>query len=233
MQTADLILGIISLVLTVSILSYIVAGDNPLFRIAAYLFVGVAAGYVALVVFRQVLLPRLFLPILTGNMNGLAMSVQERVLLLVPLLLGLLLLTKLSPDTARLGNLSMAYLVGVGAAVTVGGVVVGTLLSQSLASINLFPRIDTIFSLDGLLALLYALFVLLGAVTSLFFFYFGARARSRQSNLPARRTPLIETLAKIGQVFIAVTLGALFAGVYVAALSALVERITYLLNFHL
>uniref|UniRef100_A0A7C4KI20 2-oxoacid dehydrogenase acyltransferase catalytic domain-containing protein n=1 Tax=Anaerolinea thermolimosa TaxID=229919 RepID=A0A7C4KI20_9CHLR len=37
--------------------------DNALFRVAIYLFVGVSAGYVGAVACRQVLLPRLILPL--------------------------------------------------------------------------------------------------------------------------------------------------------------------------
>jgi energy-converting hydrogenase Eha subunit A len=39
---------------------------------------------------------------------------------------------------------------------------------------------------------------------------------------------LVNLLAVIGQVFIAVTLGALFAGVFSAALTALIERLDFL-----
>ena len=39
---------------------------------------------------------------------------------------------------------------------------------------------------------------------------------------------LIEVLSKIGEVFIAITLGALFAGVYLAALAALIDRLDFI-----
>lgn len=41
---------------------------------------------------------------------------------------------------------------------------------------------------------------------------------------------LIQILGRIGQVFIAITLGALFAGVLSAALAALIERLAFLIN---
>ena len=50
--------------LTLFIFSYLI-GDNPLFRIAVYIFVGVSAGYVAAVACRQVLWPDLFFPLFT------------------------------------------------------------------------------------------------------------------------------------------------------------------------
>jgi len=227
----DVILGFVSFLLTLLVLSYILAGDNPFFRVATYAFIGVAAAYVVLVVFQQVLWPKLVLPLITGTQNGVPLTQVQRVLLLAPLLGGLLLLTKLSPGFSRFGSFPMAYLVGVGAAVTVGGVVMGTIFSQSLADINLFPSLSQVGTAQGLVALVDALFMLIGALATLFYFYFGARTRSRQPGQPPRRSRFIEGLAWVGQIFIAITFGSLFAGVYIAALTALVERISFLLNF--
>jgi hypothetical protein len=50
------------------------------------------------------------------------------------------------------------------------------------------------------------------------------------SDQAAERQPWIEGLSKVGQVFIAITFGALFAGVYTAALTAFIERIQFLWN---
>jgi hypothetical protein len=94
----DAVWLIISFVVTLLIFSYIF-GDNPLFRFASYAFVGVAAGYAVVVVVGQVLVPKLFQPLLAGNL-----------LLVVPLLLGLTMLLKLFPRTARFGTLPMAAL---------------------------------------------------------------------------------------------------------------------------
>ena len=124
----NLITGGISFLLTLMVLSYLI-GDNPVFRVAVYIFIGVSAGYVAVVAWHQVLYPRLIVPLLAGSM-------ADRLLALIPLVLGLLFLFKLSPRTARLGNPSMAFLVGVGAAVAIGGAVLGTLFPQTRASMN-------------------------------------------------------------------------------------------------
>jgi hypothetical protein len=203
------------------IFSYIF-GDNFLFRLATYLFVGVAAGYVVLILAVQVLWPKLFLPLLSG-------SLQERLLTLVPLILGLLLLAKMSPRLARLGNVSMAYLIGVSAAVMVGGVVVGSLIPQVVATVNLFDmKAGAANGVQPAIQLIDGVFILVGVICTLMFFYFGAKPRP---NAPSERSHLVSTLARAGQLFIGITLGALFAGVYSAALTALIERVTSLWNF--
>ena len=53
----DLITGFLSFLFTVLILSYLV-GDNPAFRLAIHAFIGVSAGYVAMVVFRQIIIDK-------------------------------------------------------------------------------------------------------------------------------------------------------------------------------
>ena len=85
MISPDLIMGMIAFIFTLMILSYLI-GDNPLFRIAVYIFVGVSAGYVAAVAFAQVLMPDLFYPFFYG-------SLEQKLLLVVPLILSVLMLT--------------------------------------------------------------------------------------------------------------------------------------------
>jgi hypothetical protein len=131
--SGDLVTGFIGFLLTLMILSYLI-GDNPLFRVAVYIFVGVSAGYAAAVAWWQVLFPRLVLPLLTG-------SFFERLFALIALILGVLLLMKLTPRTSTLGNPSIAFLVGVSAAVAVGGAVMGTILPQTQASVNISCRV--------------------------------------------------------------------------------------------
>jgi hypothetical protein len=216
----DLIWTIVGFLLTLMILSYIF-GDNVLFRLATYLFVGVAAGYVALTVAVQVLGPKLFVPLITGTF-------EQKMLTLVPLILGLLLLLKMFPRLARLGNISMAYLIGVSAAVMVGGVVVGSLIPQVVATVNLFDlRAGAAAGVNPAIQLIDGVFILVGVISTLMYFYFGAKPRP---NAPPERSRMVEVLARIGQVFIGITLGALFAGVYSAALTAFIERITSLWN---
>jgi hypothetical protein len=211
----DLITGLVAFLLTVMVLSYLI-DDNPFFRLAIHIFVGVAAGYAGAVAWHQVLWPKLFRPIVYGTL-------AERLLAVIPLLLGILLLAKLSPRAARLGNPAMAYLVGIGAAVAIGGAVMGTIFPQTAATVNLFGATG-----DGMAEKLFeASIVLVGAVTTLVYFHFGAKSTPGGP----RRGKFIQALGWVGQVFVAITFGALFAGVYAAAMTALVERLVFLWTF--
>lgn len=166
-MSPDLITGIIAFLFTLMIFSYLIE-DNPLFRIAVHIFVGISAGYVASVAIRQVLWPDLLLPLVNGFLNG--MSTQQAILA-VPLFLCGLLLMKAWPPISRLGMPAMGLLVGVSAAVAVGGAVNGTLLPQANATIVAFD-VNKFTSPE---ALLDNLLVLAGLVTTLAYFHFGAR----------------------------------------------------------
>ena len=214
----DIIWALVGFVVTLLVFSYIL-GDNPLFRVAAYIFVGVSAAYAALLVIYQVLLPRLVQPLFQGSY-----------LLIIPLLLGVLLIAKLFPRFSTVGSLSMAYLVGAAAGVAVGGALLTTLLGQMQGAINEFDLASAARQQGNtpVMQIVEGIFLLVGTVTTLAYFQFGARKRPDQS---PRRHPWIDSLAQIGQVFIAITLGALFAGVFSAALAALVERLDFIIQF--
>jgi len=215
-----LLSALVGFLITLIILSYVFFRDWVLFRIVMYVFIGVAAGYAGAVAVRSVLWAMLLKPLM----------VERSLLWLVPLILTVLLLIKVSPGPlSRWGNIAVAYLVGVGAAAAVGGAIQGTLLPQSLAAMDAFN-----FSLMRARNIGLGEFVttgalmLLGTISTLAYFHFSARPRQ---NRPPARQKWIEGLAKIGEVFIAVTFGALFAGVYLAAASALAGSMSALWQF--
>ncbi|MDD2923335.1 MAG: hypothetical protein PHQ36_13710 [Anaerolineales bacterium] len=219
----DLITGALSFLFTLLIFSYAI-GDNPLFRIGVYIFVGVSAGYIAAIAFWQVLWARLIYPLMDASTPAL-----DKAFLAVPLLLAALILTKVSPRLAGLASIAMAFLVGIGAAVTIVGAVAGTLIPQITGTINAFDmNAAAAQNVNMFEALFNGAFILAGVIFSLSYFHFGAHPQSDGS---MRRLGIVELMAWIGRVFIGVTLGAVFAGLYSAALTALIERINSLINF--
>ncbi len=217
---ATLIGATVGFLITLTVLSYVFFRDWALFRFVMQIFIGVAAGYAGAMVVREVLWGMLLQPLI----------VERNLLLLVPLVLAFLLLTKMSAGSlGKWGNIAVAYLVGGGAAVAVGGAVIGTIIPQSLATMDALNfslmRAQGIGFTEFLIT---GIFILVGTVASLAYFHFHARPRPNQT--PARRKG-IEGLARVGEWFIAVTFGALFAGVYLAAASALASSITSLWQF--
>jgi hypothetical protein len=212
MNLTELIWTVIGFFLTLCVFSYIF-GDNILFRFASYLLIGVSAGYLMVIIFYKVLIPKIVIPFSNGNP-------VQKTLVIIPLVLGTLLLFKLSPRLARLGNVSMGYLVGAGAAVLIGGVIFGTLFPQTGAAVAAFGISGTTVA-PGI-QILGAVILLVGTVTSLAYFQFGMRGKSLEK---PRQSKIMALISKVGQVFIAITLGALFTGSMLAALTALIERL--------
>lgn len=221
MGWADFIGTLIGLVLTLLVFSYLV-GDNQLFRITLHLFIGVSAGFAATVVIYNIIFPRMFVPLIAGQGS-------EQILALIPIILAGLLITKISPRFAFLGKLPMAYIVGVSAAAAIGGAVLGTLIPQTLASMNLLDvQANQAFDADMGLRLINGVIILIGTVATLAYFQF-----SNLSKL-SEKTQLqtwIEGLGQIGQIFVAITFGFLFAGVFSAALTALIGRLLFGIEF--
>ncbi|HNB53300.1 MAG TPA: hypothetical protein PK530_15220 [Anaerolineales bacterium] len=220
----DLIGAILGFLLTCMVLSYIF-GDNPLFRFSVHLFIGVAAGFAGAVALRNVIYPNLVLPLLSVAGGD---SSLPTLLSLVPVGLSLLLLTKLFPQMGRAGNLSMAFLVGVGAAVAVGGAITGTLFPQTTSAMNQInlnlienaTAPNTAFQdlISGIISI---------SVTVLTLLYFHFTTRQNTTERPA----WLEAIAFGGQIFIALTFGVVFAGVYTAALTALIDRLNALIEY--
>jgi hypothetical protein len=218
---------LVAAALTLIALSYAI-GDHPVFRVVLYIFIGVAAGYAAAVAVQDVVLPQLVYPIL-DQVSGVAQI--DLIDFSIRTFLSLLLLTKLSPRTAQLGNPVTALLAGVGAALAVGGAVQGTILPQVAGTAKIFNVQEFQLALqggyygEGIQIVLAGAIMILATVSTLAYFHFGARARGNQEPL---RNIFIDVLAWAGSIFIAISLAALFAGVLLSSLGALVERFAFL-----
>jgi hypothetical protein len=186
--------------------------------VAIYLFIGVSSGYAAAVVWHSVLMPKLFVPLSDPN---------QLAFLIVPLILSISLLAKLSPRISWIGNFAMALLVGVGAATAIGGALLGTLIPQAEAAMEALNFRNAGTGGEAALMMVQGAVMLAGTVLTLAYFQFSAR---RAANGTVKRNGVIEILAQAGRFFIAVTLGVLFAGVYMAVLTAMIERLSSMIG---
>jgi hypothetical protein len=209
LETAGLVAGA---VLTLLIFSYLL-GDSPLYRLALHLFVGALLGYSFGIVLRDVL----------RNMV-LAQLSTDPLAVVVPLVLGILLLFKGFPRQAYVGNLSVAYLVGVGTAVALSGALLGTLVPQIGATGRALSRT----SLESLRAgLLDGLLIVVGTACTLMIATFAAR---KQRGLAGVWTQIVRLASGVGRTFLTVALGVAFAGALTASLSVFIGRLQYLID---
>jgi len=196
-------LGIlVGFVLTIFIYSYLLK-DNPLYRIAVHLLVGVSAAYAAVVVTRQILIPIL-------SQIAQEPADADSLLWSVPILLALLLLLRRIPSIGWLSNGAIAMLVGVGAAVALVGAILGTLWPQIIVQ-------SDVGKVPGI-------FLAIFTVCTLFTFQFTGRLGKEGEWV---RPVWQRGLVLIGRAVLTITFGVLFTTVLNTSLVLLIDRVNY------
>lgn len=208
----------LAFVLTLMVFSYLL-GDNPLFRIAEHLLVGLALGFAWVVAWHNVFLPRVIARIGSQNPAEVGYTV-------VPLMLGALLLLKGRGAAFKISSLPLAYLFGIGAAVALGGAIFGTLIPQVSATVHSLNPAD--YPAEwAWYDVVDALFIVVGTVCTLLYFTFTARGERRLGRLRGR---LVQIGAGVGRWFLMFVFGALFGSLVMSRVSLLVERIIFLMS---
>lgn len=215
-DTLDLIAGWVSLVLTLMVFSYLL-GDNVLYRLALHVLIGVAAAYAAIVAVESVLVPWVEETLLAERAGrDTATLAALRVTGAIPLLLGALLLFKFSARLAPVGDLGLAFVIGVGVAVAITGAVAGTLVPL----VRDTGRSIADRPLNGVI-------LIVGAISTLLYFqYFAVERRG-----VIRRPAALRGLSAIGQAFVMIALGAIYAGVILTSLTIFSDVIRKQLEF--
>ena len=189
--------------LTMAVLSFVLK-DNPLYRLSVHMLIGVSAGYAVVVLVRDVFSP-LFESLLEERL-------VNTFFWIVPLILTLLLLAKAFPRTAWVGNISMAALIGIGAAVSLVGAIAGTLLPQILVQYQ-----------EPILGLVVAIL----AIFALAYFFFAARLDREGDVVVSIWYPYV---ASGGRVVITIALAGLFAAVLSTSLVLLTQRLSFFID---
>ena len=193
--------------LTLSLYSFLYR-DNPLFKLAEHLFVGVAAAYT----FGQVWYLSLYGELLTQlfALGEVEVDASRRLLLLAPTALGLLMLTRLARRWAWLSRIAFAFFVGLGAGFTIPRYISSFLLAQIGPS--LAPVTVSWAGLDLLI-------ILVGVVAVLVYFFFSVEHRG-----------VVGKVSRVGIWFLMISFGASFGYTIMARLSLLIGRTQFLLD---
>ena len=201
--------------------------DNPLFKIAENLYVGVALGFGAVhYSWRQSLRPEVVDPLFRAvTREAFYDAVLHRS---VPILLGLMLLTRLSRKRGWISRYAYALMVGWGAGFGIVVVTQSWILRQLHASISALQPVPgngaapAAFSQAWLanvaLPTLGAVAMLAGTVTVLFYFFFSIKHRG-----------LGGAVSRVGIWFLMISFGASFGYTVMGRLSLLIGRVRFLL----
>ncbi len=202
--------------------------DNAFFKVAENLYVGVALGYTMIMAcWRQALRPDVYetlfyAPTAAAFWN----AALHRAM---PILLGILLITRLSRKYGWLSRYSYAIMVGWGAGVTIPLTVNSFLFQQLYASVAPFQdavaphAAMTAFSgawfMNIGLPVLGAVVVMVGTVAVLFYFFFSIEHKGAGG-----------AVSWLGILFLMVAFGASFGYTVMGRISLLIGRINFLLN---
>ncbi len=97
----------IAALLTLCILSFLYK-DNPFYKFAEHLFVGVSAGYGVAFTYHNILIPNLYVPLFK----------QGDYTLIIPLILGIMMVLRLFPKVGWISRWPLAFVVGVTAGIS-------------------------------------------------------------------------------------------------------------------
>ena len=220
MSPSELFTLIIGVALTVMVFSYIL-GDRLFFGIATHILIGVSAGFLALVVIQKIILPYLVKPLANVTDPGFLLA-------LVPLVLSILLVLMLFRRGTQAGAIPLAFLGGVLAALAIIGVTRGTLAPQILSMIGRFEPGKLMHEAQPQWsAIVEALMILLGVVSVLFAFHHRGQSKAGEVVRPI----FLQGIGSIGQIFIGITFGALFVGLFSTALIALISSLSDIIYF--
>ena len=218
--THDLSIWLAAL-LTLCIFSFLYK-DNPFYKFAEHLFVGVSAGYYIVLNFWTVIVPNMWDP-LSRSFSGHGINAARtgflaaelgdyRGFMLIPGLLGLLLFTRFFGRIGWLSRWSLAVIIGVYAGIKTTGFAQGDFIAQVQGSLQPLWTGEAATSLN-------AVIFTVGLITSLLFFFY-----SRE------HTGALGVVSKLGVYFLMVGFGAGYGYTVMSRVSLLIGRFQFLLQ---
>ena len=203
------ILGVwILVIMTLSIFSYLY-GDNPFYKAAEHIFVGISAGYVFAITWWDQIWPNLFGRLFPKYVDK---GFEFEPLYIIPLILGIFMLLRLIPSLTWLARISIAYIVGMAAGLKFYVYLNSNVLLQiKNSSIN--------FDVSGI-EIFNQFIILIGVISGLVYFFFSKE-----------HTGTIGRISKIGIYFLMIKFGASFGFAVMGRVSLLIGRFEDLINY--
>lgn len=201
--------------LTLFIFSFLYK-DNPLFKLAENLYVGVSVGYTIVKTYDTVIVHLIWKPIVENGEWA----------LLVPVAIGMLMLTRYVPKAAWLSRYAFAFIVGVGSGLAIPRVISSYILKQIEDTVRplmvMVPGEGLTFTFNLLnpASSLNTIIILLGVSSVLFYFFFSVE-----------HTGPGKAVARTGILFLMISFGAAFGYTVMARMSLLIGRLTDLIEF--
>ena len=186
-------LGItVAALLNLGLWSFLI-GDNRVYRLVQSLYVGAAVAHAFVLAYRNTLIPNLWQPFTEG-----------KYVLVIPMVLGMALFTRVTKKYSHISKIPMTFIVGVGAALAIRGALLSDLATQVASVMVSLNTVDNIV-------------MLIGTLCTLIYFTFTIKP-----------TPVTGTMSYIGRYFMMAAFGAAFGNTVMARMSLLIGRLQFL-----
>jgi hypothetical protein len=212
---------------TLAIFSFLYK-DNPFYKVAESVVVGVSAAYWMVVGFWDVVVPNLLGNLAPGLVQATFLpgldATSPQWQYLIPAIFGLLLLTRLLPKGQWLSLWTLAFIVGTTAALRMVAYIEGDFLSQVNATVE--PVYQVVTNADGgvdgyatFWASVRQLTLLIGVLACLTYFFFSVEHKGA-----------IGGVARVGIWFLMITFGAAFGFTVMGRIALLAARFEFLFD---
>ncbi len=179
--------------------------DNPFYKVAEQIFVGLSAGYWFVYTIFFILMPNLFNPLLQ--------DFSSNWIKLIPAVLGILMLLRLIPSIDWVSRFPIALVIGTTSGIFFLRYLKSDVINQLTATImNPFQGADWVTVVGQIL-------LIIGTLTGVIYFYFSKKHEGA-----------FGVTAKIGIYFLMVSFGAAFGYTAMARISLLIGRLQFLLG---
>jgi len=196
----------ISALLSLAVFSFLYK-DNPFYRFAEHLFIGVANGYAVTFYYHNILVPTLFDPLFR----------QGKLLYIIPFIIGILYFTRFIPRISWLVRIpigiTIGYYVGASIPATTQAFIIKQIQGTVLTSTN-FQAWNA-----GSWGIVWSVIVFIGVFCSLSYFYFSKEHKG-----------VLGVTSRIGILFVMIGFGAAFGYTVMARISLLIGRLQFLLG---
>ena len=187
--------------------------DNPFYRFAEHLFVGVSAGFFfSTVIFHQVVKPDL-LGQLFPRWFSMSSTAEPDYTLIIPGLLGILMLFRLSQELSWISRFTVAFVMGVSTGLEI------VLATHQLLLPQMRKAIVPLVVPGDLVGTFSNWVLVIGSIACIFYFFFSTEHRG----------PVYGNISRVGIWFLMVSFGAAFGTTVMGRVSLLIGRFSFLL----
>ncbi len=184
----------IAALLTLAIYSFLYK-DNIFYKFAEKLLVGISIGYILSVYWHNTIIAKVWNPLVH----------DKDFLIIIPLILGLLMFSRLIPKYAHFSRIPIAFVVGV-----------GTGMSVPSSFENLFKQVQGTmpaeFTINNVI-------IIVGVISTLVYFFFSVEHKG-----------FVGKVSRVGITFLMIAFGAAFGATIMARISLFIGRIQFILG---